>query len=63
MDSNIPFIHYSQKTVFHVQVNNLSKIHQACLNDANGIKPGSYSKMTDKHADEYSKTACFCVNY
>ena len=37
----------------------LYKIHPACRNDANGIKPGSYSKMTDKHAAEYSKTACF----
>ena len=33
----------------------LSNIHPACRNDTNGIKPGSYPKMTDKHADEYSK--------
>ena len=27
-----------------------SKIHPACFNIANGIKPGSNSKKTDKHA-------------
>ena len=33
----------------------LSKIHAACHNDANGIKAGTNSKMTDKHAAECSK--------
>ena len=27
-----------------------SKVHPACHNIVNGIKPGSYSKKTDKHA-------------
>ena len=53
MDSNILFIHCSQKTVVQVQVNILSKIHQACHNDVNGFKPGSNWKMTEKHAAEY----------
>ena len=35
----------------------LSKIHPACHNDANRIKPGSNSNMTDKHAAECSKAA------
>ena len=30
--------------------------HPACKNDTNGLEPGSYSKMTDKNAAEYSKT-------
>ena len=30
--------------------------HPACKNDTNGLEPGSNSKMTDKHAAEYSKT-------
>ena len=33
----------------------LSKIHPAFRNDANGFKPGSNSKRTDKHVAEYSK--------
>ena len=33
----------------------LSKIHPACHNDADGIKAGSNSNMTDKHAAECSK--------
>ena len=35
----------------------LSKIYPACHLDVNGIKPGSYSIMTDKHTTEHSKTA------
>ena len=62
MDSKIPFIHCSQETVVHVQVNILPKILQASHNDANGIKPGSNTNMTDKHDAEYSKKACFGVN-
>ena len=56
------FIHCRQITVVHVQVNVFFKIHSACQSDANGIKPGSNEKMTDKHAAEYSKTACWDVN-
>ena len=62
MDSKIPFIHCSQETVVHVQVNILPKVLQASHNDANGIKPGSNTKMTDKHDAEYSKNACLGVN-
>ena len=40
----------------------LSKIHPACHNDTNGIKSGSYSNMTDKHAAECSKAAYLGVN-
>ena len=32
-----------------------SKVHPACHNIVNGIKPGSYSKKTDKHAADSSK--------
>ena len=40
----------------------LSKIHAACHNNANGIKAGSNSKMTDKHAAECSKAMYLGVN-
>ena len=40
----------------------LSKIHTTCHLDANRIKPGSNSKMADKHAAENSKSACMGVN-
>ena len=30
-----------------------SKVHPACQNIVNGIKPGSDSKTTDKHAVEF----------
>ena len=36
------------------------KINPACHSDANGIKPGSNQKMTDKHAAEYSKAVLGC---
>ena len=62
MDSKIPFIHCSQETLVHVQVNTLPKILQASHNDANGIKLESNTKMTDKHDAEYSKNACLGVN-
>ena len=39
-----------------------SKIHPACHNDANGIKAGSNSNMTDKHAAESSKGPFLGVN-
>ena len=35
-----------------------SKVHQECHNIVNGIKPGSNSKTTDKHAAECSKAVC-----
>ena len=41
----------------------LSKIRRACQNDANGIKAGSYSNKTEKHAGECSKAAYLVVNY
>ena len=34
------------------------KVHPACQNIANGIKPGSNSKKTDKHAADCSKVVC-----
>ena len=35
-----------------------SKVHPACHNIANCIEPGSYSKKTDKHAADRSKSVC-----
>ena len=35
----------------------LSKTYPVCYLDANGIKPGSNSIMTDKHTAEHSKAA------
>ena len=32
-----------------------SKVHQACHSIVNGIKPGSNSKKTDKHAADCQK--------
>ena len=37
--------------------------HQARHLDANGIKQGSDSKMTDKHSAEHSNTACLGVDW
>ena len=39
----------------------LSKIYPAYHLDVNGIKPGSYSIMTDKHTAEHSKTVCLGI--
>ena len=33
------------------------------LSDANGIKPGSNSKMTDKHTAEHSDTRCLGADH
>ena len=55
MDSKIPFIHCSQRTVVHVQVNSLPKIHPTSHNDANEKIPGSNMKKTEKNDAEYSK--------
>ena len=41
----------------------LSKIHTAHYSDAYGIKPGGYSKLTDKHTAEHSNTACVGVDW
>ena len=62
IDAKIPFIHCSQETVVYVQVNILPKILTASHNEANGVKPGSSTKMTEKHDAEYSKNACLDVN-
>ena len=40
----------------------LSKIYPACHLDANGIKTGSNSTITDKHAAEQGKTVCLGTN-
>ena len=41
-----------------------SKIYPACHLDANGIKPASNSKMTDKHTAEHSNTIwCLGVDW
>ena len=37
----------------------LSKVHQACYRIVNGIKPGSNSKESDKHAADSSKAVCW----
>ena len=36
-----------------------SKVHPACHSIVNGIKPGSNSKKTDKHAANCSKAVFF----
>ena len=38
-----------------------SKVHPACHNIANSIKPGSDSKKTDKDAADCSKAVCWGV--
>ena len=38
------------------------KVHPACHSIVNGIKPGSNSKMTDKHAADCSKAVCWGVS-
>ena len=35
------------------------KVHPACHTIASGIKPGSDSKKTDKHAADSSKAVCW----
>ena len=62
MDSNIPFEQCSRTNVVMYKLEVLPKIHQAYRNDANGIRTGSNSKITDKHAAVYSKTACLELN-
>ena len=36
-----------------------SKVHPACHNIANCIKPGNVFKKTDKHAADYLKAICW----
>ena len=36
-----------------------SIVHPACHKFANGIRPGSESKKTDKHAGDCSKDVCW----
>ena len=38
-----------------------SKVHPACHSIVNGIKPGSKSKKTDKHAADCSKAVCWGI--
>ena len=38
-----------------------SKVHPVCHNIENGIKPGSNSKKTHKHAADCSKAVCWGV--
>ena len=40
-----------------------SIVHQACHSIVNGIKPGSNSKKTDKHAAYCSKAVCWGVKW
>ena len=52
--SRIIVVHF-HATVF------FSKVYPACRNIANGIKPGSDSRKTDKHAVDCSKAVCWGV--
>ena len=47
--------------VVHVHAIGFSKVHPACHNIVNSIKPGSNSKKTDKHAVDCSKAVCWGV--
>ena len=63
MDYNIPLILCSPKTVVHVQVSIFAQNSQiVCRNGANGIKPGSNSKMKDKHTALFPKPVCLELN-
>ena len=42
----------------NVHANFFSEVHPACHNIANSIKPGSYSKTTDRHVADSSKAVC-----
>ena len=53
--------HCSRIIVVHVYATVFSKVHSVCHNIANGIKPGSDSKKTDKHAVDCSKAVCWDV--
>ena len=51
----------SRIIVIHVHATVFSKVHQACHNISNGIKPGSDSKKTDEDAADCSKAVCWGV--
>ena len=52
----------SQIIVAHVHATVFfSKVRPVCHNIENGIKPGSDSKRTDKHAADCSKAVCWGV--
>ena len=54
--------YHSQIIVVHVHATVFfSKVHPACHNIVNGIKPGSDSKNTDQHAVYISKDVCWGV--
>ena len=53
-------IYCSRIIVVHVHADVLfSKVHPACHSIANGIKPGSIFKKTDRHAADCSKAVCW----
>ena len=49
----------SRVIVVHVYAIVFSKVHPACHNIVNGIKPGSNSIKTDKRAADCSKAVCW----
>ena len=54
--------YYSRIIVVHDHPTGFfSKVHPACHNIVNGIKPGSDSSKTDKHAVDCSKAVCWSV--
>ena len=57
------FKYCSRLIVVHVHATAFSKVHPACHNIANGIKPGSNSQKTDNHAAGCSKAVCWGVKW
>ena len=51
----------SQIIVVYVHAHVFSRIHPACHNIVNSIKPGSDSRKTDKHAVDCSKAVCWGI--
>ena len=51
----------SRIIVVYVHVTGFSKVHPACHNIVNGIKPRSDSRKTDKHAVDCSKAVCWGI--
>ena len=51
----------SRIIVVHVHATGFSKVHPACHNIVNGIKPGSDSRKTYEHAVDRSKAVCWGV--
>ena len=51
----------SRIIVVRVHATIFSKVNPACHNIVNGIKPGSDSRKTDKHAVDCSKAVCWGV--